>query len=311
MKFLLIAALSTALFAQTSSPDAVVATIDGHKLTVAELQNLLDNSPPQFSQIFHQDPVSALAQVWVLRYLADEAEKLKLAEQSPWKEQLQIQRRDLMANAMNYYERNHYQVPTGQVNQFYEQNKSHFEQVKVRDIKISYKPGLASTGTSLEAIEQAAKDAVNAAHSSTNRPEADALKLANDLVKKLRNGADFTKLAAGYSEDQETKAAGGEFGVIKVTSAYPADLVKAALALKPGDVSEPVKIGNVAFYILQAEQRTYQPINEVTELIIQQIRQEHFNQEIQSLMQRFKPTIENPQLLMQFTSIPSTGPAKK
>lgn len=315
MKFcLMFAAAAATLCAQTanvpSSPDAVVATVDGQKLTVADLKFLVDYSPPQFKQILQQDPVSAIAQAYLLKYLAAEAEKLKLADETPWKEQLDMQRQLLLANAMNYHERNHYDVKTEDISKFYEANKAHFEQVKVRDIKISFKPGLPATGTSTEDLMKSAQIALAQAHSETDRPEADAQKIANDLVKKLRGGADMAKLVAEYSEDQETKASGGDFGVIKVTSSYPPDLVKAALALKPGDVSEPIKIGNVAFYILQAVDRTFQPMSEVSEVIIQEIRQDHYNQEIKDLLQRFKPTIENPQLLLQFTSTSSTAPKK-
>jgi len=309
------AALAATLCAQApgseAPPDAVVATVDGNKLTVAELKNLLDNSPPSFSQYFHQDPANAIAQAYVLKYLAAEAEKLKLAEEAPWKQQLEIQRQILMANAMSSYERNHYNVTPEDMNRFYEANKTHFEQVRVKDIKISFKPGLAASGTSLEAIEEAAKTALAAAHSATDRPEADAKKIADDLVKKLRAGGDFSALVSQYSEDQETKASGGDFGVIKANSSYPSDLIKAALALQKGDVSEPIKVGNVAFYILKAEERTFQPMAEVSEVIVQQLRQEHFNQEIQDLQRRFHPVIDNPQLLAPFTSVPGTQAATK
>ena len=317
MKFCVLFAAAVAILCAQAptagvSPDEVVATVDGNKLTFGQLQRLLDYSPPAFYNYFRQNPQDAIAQAYVLQHLADEAEKLKLADETPWKEQLQIQRRDMMFQAMTTYERNHYDVKTEDIVAFYDKNKTRFEQVKVKDIKIAFKPGLVATGTSTEELEKAAKIALANAHSTTDRSEEDAKKIADDLVKQLRGGADFGKLVAEYSEDQESKASNGEFGVIKPTSAYPADLKKAALALKQGAVSEPIRIGNVAFYILQAEERTFQPMTEVTENIIQEIRQQHLQQELQALQQRFKPTIDNPQLLMRFTSIPSTqAPPKK
>ena len=314
----LLAAVAATLCAQAQAPgagvppDSVVATVDGNKLTFGELQSLLDNSGPAFYQYFRQSPPDAIAAAFVLRYLASEGEKLKLYDETPWKEQLEIQRRDLMANAMTTYMRNHDDVKTEEIAAFYDKNKEHFEQVHVKDIKISFKPGLAATGTSAAALEEAAKNAVAAAHSTVDRPEADAKKIAEDLVKKLRAGGDFSKLVAEYSEDQDTKASGGDFGIIKSTSSYPADLIKAALALKPGEVSEPIKVGNVAFYVLQAGERTFQPMAEVAEVIIQELRQQHLLAVRQELQNRFKPTIDNPQLLMRFTSTPATpAPPKK
>jgi parvulin-like peptidyl-prolyl isomerase len=312
----LFAALAATLCAQApsggASPDTVIATVDGNKLTVGDLQKLLNNSRPELYQYFRQNPPDAIAQVFAMRYLAAEAEKLKLYDETPWKEQLEIQRQELMFQAMTTHERNHYQVSSDEIAAFYEANKIRFEQVKVKDIKISFKPGQVPSGTSPDDIKKMAEIAVAAAHSTTDRPEADAKKIADDLVKQLRNGGDFSKLVAQYSEDQETKESGGEFGVIKSTSSYPADLKTAALRLKAGDVSEPIKVGNVAFYILKAEERTFQPMAEVSETIVQEIRQQHVQQEVKDLVARFKPVIENPQVLMQFTSTPAgQAPPKK
>ena len=65
----------------------------------------------------------------------------------------------------------------------------------------------------------------------TQRTEADARKLAEDLVKQIRGGADFGKLVAQYSEDPTSKAAGGDFGMVNLNSSYSADVKKAVLAL--------------------------------------------------------------------------------
>lgn len=63
---------------------------------------------------------------------------------------------------------------------------------------------------------------------------------ANEVVAKLKAGEDFKKVSDQYSTDQAAKANGGELG--KVTSqGFDVDFVKAAFALKIGEVSEPIK----------------------------------------------------------------------
>ena len=51
--------------------------------------------PDEFVQLFQQNPKYAVQQLFMLRYLSEEAEKAKLGEQSPLKEQLAF----LRANA--------------------------------------------------------------------------------------------------------------------------------------------------------------------------------------------------------------------
>ena len=80
-------------------------------------------------------------------------------------------------------------------------------------------------------------------------------------MTQLRGGADFAKLAEQYSEDPASKAAGGDFGVIKASSEYPAELKSAVFALKPGEVGalrQPT-----AYYIIRVEEKGPQPVNEV------------------------------------------------
>jgi parvulin-like peptidyl-prolyl isomerase len=278
------------------TPDTVVARIDGKPVTAGEIQKILEAQGPVFLQTFRQNPANALRDVYMLRQLADEAEKQKLAEQSPWKEQLEAQRANLLANAMLTHENNTFNFTPTEIEAEYQKNRTRFEQVNIKVIKIGFKPGLKPTsGTSTDDLEKAAREALAAEHSASTRPEEDAKKIADDLVKKLHAGADFSKLVAEYSEDQETKAAGGAFEKpITQTSPYPAELKKAALALKAGEVSEPIRI-QVGFYIVRAEEKTAQPLAEVRELVVNQLRQARVGAILQELQQRFTPTIEKPE----------------
>ena len=284
---------------QVMTPATVIAKVDGRDITAGEIQSMLDNSSPAFLQAFRADPQAALSAWFVRRNLATEADKLKLGDQEPWKTQIEASRELVLANAMVTRESNNFSFTPDEERAEYERKKSGYEQVRVKLIKIGFKPGAVTSGTSTEDLEKAAREALLAAHSATTRPEADAKKIADDLVKQLRGGADFAKLVADYSEDQETKAGGGDLGFVKLNSPYPDELKKAAFALKVGDVSDPIRI-QVGFYILKAEERTATPFEEVREQIVLQMRQARVDKMVGGLQQRFKPVIERPDLLNRF-----------
>ncbi|MGA7577570.1 MAG: SurA N-terminal domain-containing protein [Desulfobaccales bacterium] len=72
-------------------------------------------------------------------------------------------------------------------------------------------------------------------------PKADAAtrqrleKQAQDLLDKLKAGADFAKLAQNYSQDPASQAAGGELGDVQ-RGQHPPQWDLAAFGLKPGEV---------------------------------------------------------------------------
>jgi peptidyl-prolyl cis-trans isomerase C len=61
---------------------------------------------------------------------------------------------------------------------------------------------------------------------------------AADLYSKLRDGADFEKLAAANSEDSATAARGGDLGIL-VEGSVDQGFFDAAAALKKGEISKP------------------------------------------------------------------------
>ncbi|NLG83262.1 MAG: hypothetical protein GX493_01345 [Firmicutes bacterium] len=80
--------------------------------------------------------------------------------------------------------------------------------------------------------------------------EAEAQKKAAEIYEKLKAGDDWDKLVKEYSADTTTKDKGGDLGETKLKdfntqyeSRYGKDFVQAALALKEGEFSSPVKSG--------------------------------------------------------------------
>lgn len=314
---LLLAALAATLCAQVPgvdpakepSPDTVVAKVDGRDVTLAELRGIIASAPPQFAQQFQQDPQAALMNYFTLKFLAVEGEKRKLGEQSPIKEQLELLRADMLAGAMVNQERDGYPVSVEQIDAYYQRNRSSYEQARIRVIFIGYKPSQApaAAGTSAKALEEAAKQALQAAHPPNERSEAEARALAADIADKIRNGAGFDKMVEQYSDDASSKASHGDFGVVKHDSAYPEDLRKAVFALKQGQISDPVR-QPTGFYIIRVEEITLTPIDEVRPAIVQSIRQDHLNEYLTGLNTRFRPVIQDPTIFLRPGAVGAAKP---
>ena len=277
------------------SPDKVVATVDGHDITFAELRTLLTVAPAALAQ----NPQYAVQQVFMMRYLSGEAEKLKLGDQNPWKEQIEFARMNILAGAMLNTQRESAPVPDGALQAYYNANLSKYQQAKIKVIYIAFKPGVTSTANTPEDLARAAQEALAQAHSSTDRSETQARALAEEVAKKAHAGGDFAALVEQYSEDPASKAAHGDFGVIKRDSTlYPEDLRKAVFALDPGKVSDPVR-QPTGFYIIRMEEKSTQPLAEVGTEILQTVRQERLNEWFQDLSKRFKPEIKDPAAFVQ------------
>jgi parvulin-like peptidyl-prolyl isomerase len=293
---ILLALLCTNVFAQLPPTkeipaDTVVAKVDGKDVTAGEIRSAMAIMPKEFVELYNRNPQYAIQQLFMLRYLAEEAEKEKLGDESPLKEQLAFIRANTMASAMVSHEHNYFPVSEQMVKEYYDRNQSRYQQSKIKVIYIAFKPSIPPAGSPIEEISRATAER---ATSKAQRTEEEARKLAEDLVKQIRGGADFGKLVTEYSEDPTSKAAGGDFGTVSITSAYSNDIKKAVLALNPGEVTDPIREHN-AFYIIRVEDKKIQPMNDVAEPIRQELRQAHLNDWLKALGKRFEPTIEDQQ----------------
>jgi peptidyl-prolyl cis-trans isomerase C len=289
---LLFALVSISLWAQApaADPKKVVATVAGREITAADVQKMTSLFSPQDLQQFQQNPQFILSQYFLFVHLAEEGEKRNLLEKSPYKEQFEGLKLQLLRNARLNDENNTFPVSPEMIDAYYKQHSSQYEQAKIKVIYIPFAGQVVPSGTDAAALEAAAKAALAAGQSK--RPEAEARALATDIVKQLRGGADFAKLAEKYSEDPASKAAGGDFGVIKSSSDYPAELKTAVFALKPGEISDPIR-QPTAFYIVRLEEKGTQPVGEVQEPIVAVLRNEHMNQWMKDMNASYQAVIKD------------------
>lgn len=285
-------------------PDTVVATVAGIGVTVGDVRKLLETTPQAATQ-FQKDPRMVIQQVYEMKYLASEGEKLHLLEKSPLKEeyeaQLELLRQILLENAMVEHEHDGYQVTGDMIDEFYKKNQSRWEEAKIKIILIGFKPAPlpGAAKTTEDAIAEAAKGVLSSAHPLNERSEQEAQKLAADLVKQLRSGADFAKLVTQYSDDAESKASGGDFGTsIKATSSFSQDLKNVVFGLKPGEISGPVRQGS-GYYVIRLEEKSVQPVDQVLSSIVKEIRDNHMNDFMSETNKRFTPQVVRPEFFVQ------------
>lgn len=272
--------------------DEVVAVVDGHNVTRADIQNMLDSGDPRLQQMYQSDPASAIMQYYIMRTLGAEGEQRQLYNRSPYKEQLEATRLDILARARLNDERDGYRVSNEAIREYYDQHRGDYEQAAMQAIFITFKP---ETQASTEDLAAAAQAALGAARSS--RTEAEARMMAESIVKRARAGEDFVKLVEEFSEDQPSKRENGDFGMLRAGSSHPPDFRKTVMALKAGEVSDPIRQAT-GFYIIRVKERSLEPLASVSPDIVQTIRQEHLIEWMNDLNKRFRPVIKDPAALI-------------
>jgi hypothetical protein len=300
--FVLVAAAAAVLCAQAPlqlpiadlPADTVVANSDGKPITAGEIRGILASGDPQAIGMAKNNPEQFLGSLFLTRYLASEAEKQHLADQSPLKDQLAYVRSRILSGAVVNQIRESFNVSDEAVAEFYAHNQSRYEQAWIKVIAIGFCPTVPkNAGTSDEDIAAAARAAVAAAGCTSKHTEAQAHDIAFGLVGKIRGGADFVKFVAEYSEDPDSKATQGDFGLVTRDNSFKQEIKDATFALRDGDVSNPIQSGNF-FYIIKIKERNVQPLASVRDPIVQELKQKHFTEWLAELQKRFKPTIVRP-----------------
>jgi peptidyl-prolyl cis-trans isomerase D len=98
------------------------------------------------------------------------------------------------------------------------------------------------------------------------------------LLKQARGGANFAELAKKYSEDPGSASKGGEYDGVVHGQMVP-EFDKAAFALKPGEISEPVK-SQFGYHIIQLishEEPRLKPFEEVKPQLAAEFQKQRSN----------------------------------
>lgn len=127
------------------------------------------------------------------------------------------------------------------------------------------------------------------------RDEAAVRAEAEALLAKVKGGADFAALAAQHSEDEASKAQGGDLNFFG-RGAMVGEFEEAAFALEPGQTSDLVKTP-YGFHIIRVTGKrpaSTQPYEAVSQQIQDQLKWERAQQEVQRLVEQLDEEIDDP-----------------
>ena len=265
--------------ASSQDPNRVVATINGQKITAKQVEEMLKPFPPEQRKQIDANLSQAVEQIFMQEQLADAAQKLNLEQQSPWKEQIELGRRGILARAYV----NHLSEAAGKEQpedpqKYYDAHKAEFENVKMSGIFVGFNPPGTPANTS----------------KPNARTEEAAHEKANDLEKKLAAGGDFAALARSESEHQ-TASKGGDLGNVPINDPQvqiPAEIKAAVAKLQPGQVSEPVRISG-AFLIVKLESRETTPFDKAKAGIEQKLQTERSQSVVKKETEKYAIHIED------------------
>ena len=262
----------------SQDPNRVVATINGQKITAKQVEEMLKPFPPDQRKQIDANLNKAVEQIYMNQQLAEAAEKLNLERQSPWKEQIELNRRGILARAYVSHLSDEAAKETPEDPQkYYDAHKAEFEFAKLSGIFVGFNaPGTPASNAANARTEEAAHEKVN------------------ELEKKLAAGGDFSALARAESEHQSASK-GGDLGNIPINDPQvqiPADIKTAVAKLQPGQVSEPVKIPG-AYLIVKLDARELTPFDKAKSGIEQKLQTERSTNVVKKETEKYALHVED------------------
>ena len=201
-------------------------------------------------------------------------------------------------------------VSDADVSSYYEMHKADYrigEQRKVKMLVLDRVQAQAKTIVPAADVQRFYNDniaqyqtpeQIRASHILLNTPgkdEAAVKKQADDILKQARAGADFAALATKFSEDEGSKVNGGDLDYFSRGRMVP-EFETAAFALKPGEISEPVK-SQYGYHIIKLVDRkpaVTRTFDEVRPQIEEQLRNERTDQQLSARANELASRIDDP-----------------
>ena len=261
--------------ASGDQPDTVMAIFeDGSKMTLGEFRTLIPLLSETYRPTAEQNPEKFLHLYGVIKRAAAAAKSQNMADDAKYKPGIDFAMMETLARFYVHESSASITVTPEEIEKYYNDHKEPFRRIKVSGIKVAFgAPAPAADGNSSVNASRIPKKVLT---------EEEAKDKAEKLVAQLRAGADFAKLVQTESDDEASKAKGGDLGVWKMTDNVPDLLRGAVLGLKEGEASDPIRQPG-GFYIVHADAVTYAPLAEVKDALFDQLKQEKAREWLQNL----------------------------
>jgi parvulin-like peptidyl-prolyl isomerase len=263
---LLISGIATAAIA-SSGQEITVARIGEKIITRADLERILDyNSGDRRKALdMPENRIAFLTRIVQSEAVAEIARKSGFDRKEEVSEQVRMLVNDFLASE---YLRQEILAKT---------------EVTEENLKLYYKarPYEFISPDTIRARHILVKVSPNA---SEEEKEGARLKAA-EILQRLKGGEDFAELAASDSEDAGTKNRGGDLGSLPKTRLDP-EFAKAAFALNPGELSDPV-LTRFGYHIILLEEKkagVMEPFEAVRERVEKKVRDDMSKARVREFM---------------------------
>jgi len=261
-------------------PDRVVAVINGDKVTAKQAITLLKYVSPDQRKKAEAMPgglPKLLENIYLSLDFAKAAEKKHLDEAPPFKDQLFLARTNILTQAyVQYLTTQDFKAEEADIQKTYNDHIADYDEMKLGAIFVSYTPAGGKPPANGKA-----------------RTQEEAKAKAEDLVKKIRGGADFATLAKAESDDANSAAKGGDMGTITAgKNNLPEPIKSQTLKLKKGEVTDPIdeRSGYWIIYMKDHEQKSYQ---DARPMVLEHMRQDHAAQVMQTTLKQYAIQIQD------------------
>ncbi len=236
-------------------------------MTAGEFREFMGAMMGQFAANFDRDPKEFTRQLGLMMVLARLAEAEKVSEKAPFKQRLEFQRNNTLAQVFLDYKTN--TIP-----------------ITEQDIRARYETMAPSAAEARTKVLFVSFDATGKV-----RSEADALAKIQKLREQAASGTDFVKLITEHSDDAVSKAKAGDYPAMKRSDSYPEAVKTAIFGLKPGELSAPIRQPS-GFYLFRLESLTLPTLEQMRDQVALALRQEKFAQWFQGVRQEAAAKIE-------------------
>ncbi len=204
-------------------------------MTAAQFETIVNGLPQQY-QAQARGPAKRqfMEQLVQIKVLAHQAQLMHLDDSPEAKQQIAFATENILASMAGRALMATARVDNEDLHKYYDSHKGDFEQVSAHHILIRFK------GSPVP-LKDGQKDLT----------EEEALAKAQEIIKRLKAGEDFAKIAEAESADAGSGKNGGDLGSFK-----HGQMVKpfedAAFSLKPGEISDPVK-SQFGYHIIRVD----------------------------------------------------------
>ena len=247
----------------------VIMRVNGEPVTQEEFEAAFAQLPEETQrQLASPQGKSAFAEQLVrYKLLEQEARRLGVDNDPRVAGMIAADRTNILASAAA---QKLVQKPTDEaVRNFYAGNRASFESMQIGHILIAYQGGMVPPRPGTVAP-----------------PEREAAQKAEEIVKQLRAGADFARMALQVSDDVGSAERGGDLGALP-RGQLPPELDQRVFALKEGEISNPMP-SRFGVHIFRGGKRVTQPIEQVKPAIAQQVQRQNTLDRIESLRKTAK-----------------------